>query len=235
MAEMTNNHGWKQPVPTVIPELESTPFLKTVFQQLLLRCTNSSKYVNRPDGSPIFLERGQCLVGRYEFAASFGLDRGQSKRIERAINKLIATNLMTKRKNRNCSIVSINNYDEIVGMTKQMTHQRPNSDQTVTTNKSDKSVKSAKETGIARSLKEELPREKIEELATKHGITPERVEQEKQAYILWIKSKPTIKDTQNRSMISTVEAWINKKLASGEIKPELTFEEKIALEAGGLS
>lgn len=232
MTETTSNTSWKQPVPTVIPELENTPFLKTVFQLLILRCSNEDRWTQRPDGSPIHLKRGQCIVGRYEFAEALGHKREHAMRIERAFTRLISSNLMSKQKERNCSIVSINNYDQIVGMSKQTSKQRANSEQTVSTNKSDKSEKSAKKTGIARSLKDELPREKVELLASKYRITPERVEEEKQAFILWVKSFPTAKKTQNRSMASTVEAWIREKVTEGKIPQHKSFKEKL-LEMGG--
>ena len=141
---MTMINSWKQPIPVEIPSLKGDLFAITVFQKLLIRCSNNPRTTYVGD-IPIELLRGQCIVGRNELAKCFGLKQKESSRIRRILNKLQNTaKLITKRKSLNCSIVTILNYDDWVGMTEQTTKRTPNVDQTTATNKKAKSEKNKK-------------------------------------------------------------------------------------------
>lgn len=145
---LETNKGWKQPIPVKIDGLN--PFETTVFQKILLRCRNISQNIKvADDNTYINLEKGQCVVGRFEFAKEFGFSEKESLRVYRIIKKLEKVNkLMNIQRTKNCSIVTVQNYDDWVSLeqTNEQTvnKQRTNSEQTVNTNKSDKSVKPVK-------------------------------------------------------------------------------------------
>lgn len=139
---------WKQPIPVNIEELEGNPFRRSIFQHLLLRAANNDKEVY-VSGAYIPLKRGQCILGRFEFAAEFGLFQNEALRVYRELKKLEKVNkLVNIQKSRNCSIVTILNYDTWVLLEQSneqtVNKQRTNSEQTVNTNKSVKNVKSVK-------------------------------------------------------------------------------------------
>ena len=146
---MNNSNCWKQPIPTNIDELcLGDEFAATIFMRLLLRARQSDGCVY-VEGVPILLKRGQCICGRFELAACFGIPRRCSKRVSRKLTFLEkTTKLLTKRKSLNCSIVTILNFDELTSMTNQMTNRRPIDDQSMTTNKSVKNVESVKKENL---------------------------------------------------------------------------------------
>lgn len=135
---------WKQPIPVEIPQLNGDKFATTVFQKLLLRCSNENRTVYVGD-STVELKRGQCVCGRYELAKCFGLKRKESARIRNVLSKLQKTaKLITKRKAKDCSVITVLNYDDWVEMTKLPNNQTPIQDQSNATNKIDKIVKNNK-------------------------------------------------------------------------------------------
>lgn len=137
----TPNRCWKQPIPVTIPQLNGDLFATTVFQKILLRCSNEGRTIYIDD-VPIELLRGQCTVGRFELAKCFGLKQKESMRIQRILVKLEkSAKLITKRKSINCSIVTVLNYDYWTEMTKPINNPRHIDDQTMNTNKNDKSEK----------------------------------------------------------------------------------------------
>jgi len=106
---------WKQPIPTDLVNLTGgNKFAANVFGFLLLRASNSDTTVYI-EGTPISVKRGECVCGRYELAECFGLERNESMRIARILEKLEKSfQLVSKRKSKNCSVITIKNYDEIV-------------------------------------------------------------------------------------------------------------------------
>jgi hypothetical protein len=140
--------NWKQPIPTKVEGLN--PFETLVFQAILLRCSNSKTQVKvADDNTYIELERGQCIIGRFEFAKQFGFSKSESLRVYRIVKKLEkVNNLLNNQKSKNCSILTVLNYDDWVSFEQSneqtVNNQRTNREQTVNTNKSDKSVKTAK-------------------------------------------------------------------------------------------
>jgi hypothetical protein len=137
--------SWKQPIPTDIPIFSQNRFRKSIFQHLLLRCTNIDCQVFI-DGAYISLKRGQCILGRFEFAEEFGVKRSESLRVYRELKKIEkVNNLITIQKSRNCSIVTILNYDSWISFEQSneqtVNNQRTISEQSVNTYKSVKSNK----------------------------------------------------------------------------------------------
>jgi len=142
---LANYKSWKQPIAVEISPIKGNVFATTVFQKLLIRCSNEDRTVYIDDITPIELHRGQCVVGRYELAKCFGLKRNESGRVRTVLDKLEnSAKLITKQKSLNCSIVTILNYDNWVEMTKLETNHQPNESQSIATNKSEESVKTEK-------------------------------------------------------------------------------------------
>lgn len=135
---------WKQPIQTDIPEVLGDKVQQSYFQLLLIRCRNEDGVVY-VDDTPISLKRGQCIFGRYEFGLSIGMKRNECMRVERVIEKLEKTSkLISKQKSKNCSIITVLNYDQWVGFEQSneqsVSNQRANAEQSVSTNKSEKIV-----------------------------------------------------------------------------------------------
>jgi hypothetical protein len=152
--------SWKQPIPVTIDGLSKKE--QSVMQRILLRCRNETGFATI-DGAEIKLERGECIIGRYEFAEEFLLKRKESMRVQRIVDKLVKVNkLMSKRKSLNCTIITIHNYDSLVSI-EQTNEQSPSNHRAIdepsmSTNKSDKSDKSVKSDKREKSIKKELER-----------------------------------------------------------------------------
>ena len=141
--------SWRQPIPTDLKELTlGNEFCATLFAELLRRATNKMEGAEVKIGdSWVFLNRGQCICGRFELAKHFGLKKKESQRVSRALKKLEETHKLIKiRKSKDCSVITIKNYDELVEMKtsneQSMNKQRTNNKQSINTNKSVKNKKS---------------------------------------------------------------------------------------------
>jgi hypothetical protein len=137
--------NWKQPIPTNVKDMcGGHPAAATLYILLLLRASNEDGFRTTNTGEQVFLKRGQCFCGRHELAQSFGLRQQESGRIRRLFKILTnqTTHLITKQKSRNGSIITILNYDDVIKMdnqtTHQTTHQRHINDTSTATNKNDK-------------------------------------------------------------------------------------------------
>lgn len=138
--------NWKQPIPTNIDELtKGDKFAATIFEKLLLRAANKLHMVYIGD-TEIWLERGQCICGRYELAKCLGLKRSEAGRVQRKLDMLVKRfKLIDKRKSLDCSVITIRNYDELTRFEpsdEQSTDNLQTIREPITdTNNSDKSVK----------------------------------------------------------------------------------------------
>lgn len=133
--------SWKQPIPVEIPELKHDKLLQTVFQHILLRCTNENRTVNI-GGESINLKRGQCIFGRKEFAEELGCEHLKVYRKVIFLQKV--NNWLNIWRHRYCSVIEVKNYNEWVEMNNSMNNWRTSGEHLVNTNKSDKSDKSDK-------------------------------------------------------------------------------------------
>lgn len=237
---------WKQPIPVSIPELAGDPFGETLFQVILLRCRTTDGNVTRPDGSTIFLKRGQCLVGRYELARRFGLDipnnkgggRDSSKRIARKLENMEkVTRLLTRQQNKDCSVVTVLNFDTYVTLDQtvdqSLTRPRPGRDQAATTNKSDKNVKNDIKEEVGKKTKdrllisklcylENLPQPDLLEFVRKYNLTPEEVSQESVKALDWCRDH----NKNSGNFKSFLRNWLVRHIASpGRRQPESCDDE----------
>jgi hypothetical protein len=104
--------AWKQPIDTELDKLtKGNLFAATVLMELIRRASNSERAVYFNDIC-IHLNKGECICGRYELAARFGLKRREAGRVQRALVKLEKRyNAIHRRKSKDCSIVTVLNYD----------------------------------------------------------------------------------------------------------------------------
>lgn len=147
---------WKQPIDTGLLELcMGNKFATSVMVILIYRSANKDKFIYPEDGPPILLKKSQCFCGRFELADCFGLDRGQSGRIRRILDFLQnSAKLITKRKSRNGSIISILNYDSLTQFD-QTDSQSTANQQPINSHKQEcKDIKSKKKKDIQRTKKE---------------------------------------------------------------------------------
>lgn len=178
---------WKQPIPVKIPELAGDPFGETLFQVLILRARNENCEVKRPDGTIISLKRGQLLVGREELATRFGLKVSEQLRVYRKLVKLEKVNeLLNRQKSKDCTIITIKNYDKFVAMNNPAINQRTNSEQTMNTNKNVKSEKSGEEAaGFSKTPQVEYTQTELAEIARLNETTLVACERELSIFNQW--------------------------------------------------
>ena len=168
----------------------------------------------------VTIKRGSFITSYEKLANVCGLS---VHRTRTALDKLKASELAIKTTNK-YTVISINNYSEYNDSGKQMANKwQTNGKQMATTKeyKKDKNIKRL--TGIDKSLKDELPKDKLVLLSNKYHLSLQGIKDYKESYILWIKQKPTDKNRQNRSMSATVEAWIKRDLKSKNVKKEGQF------------
>lgn len=128
---MTNNN-WKQPIPTNLKELFGNDYLgMNLYIWLLINSANKDGMFMDQRGKSILVKRGQTIFGRNEYAKLLNCSPKTAERtLSRICLKVVLK--MTKQANKNFTVVSINNYDEVTSMTQQ----RPSNDQAMTTSKS---------------------------------------------------------------------------------------------------
>lgn len=141
--------NWKQPIPTEIPECGGDEFAQTLFQLLVLRASNEDRNVYLEDGSMIFLKRGQTIFGRNRWAKILGMNTRSSLKVFRKLVKLEKVyKLVNNQKSRNCTIVTILNYDKVTSFEQSneqtVNNQRTINEQTVNTYKSNNTSKNVK-------------------------------------------------------------------------------------------
>lgn len=148
--------NWKQPIPTNLLEIcKWNKFASTVFMLLLLR-TRNEDWIYYLKWEPIELKRWQCACWRLELWEYFWLKVNQSWKIFRVIEYLKANYLIDKQKSRNCSIITIINYDEIIWFEQSNEQSKDNQKtikrQSTDTNKNDNNVKNEKKSNKSKDL-----------------------------------------------------------------------------------
>lgn len=135
--------NWKQPIPTDLDQIfGKDKRAKQMYKELIYCACNTDGIFTDSRGKQTPIQRGQVVYGRHKFAEELGWD---DKTTDRSLIRVQDVySLVTMQRTKNFTIVSIKNYDEITGMTMQMTKQRPSNDQAMTTSKNVKSVKKEK-------------------------------------------------------------------------------------------
>jgi hypothetical protein len=181
---------WKQPVPVHIPELRNDPFGETLFQKLIIMASNENREFEI-EGTPISVKRGDVVIGRKMLAKMFGLKKSEEQRVYRKLIKLGKTNkLLIKRKSLNCSIVTLNNFDQLVEMNNPTINQQTNDEQTVNTYKNEKSKKSEVESEvILKQSQLTCTQTELSEIARSFKTTSEAIERELPIFNQWYGDK----------------------------------------------
>jgi hypothetical protein len=141
--------NWKTPVDTktIIEKCKEHKFAATIFMILLTRARNSEG-VYYYKGEPYSLSRGQSICSRADLAECCGLKQNEDGRIFRILEYLKRNQLIDKQKGRNCSIITIKDYDELIKFEQtneqSIYNQQAGNKHTTNTNKNTKSIKSEK-------------------------------------------------------------------------------------------
>lgn len=99
-----------------------------LFIALLLRCAQRDGVFTDERGKSVLIKRGQAVFGRNRYAQILNCSPKTAERIlTKQCTKLVPK--VTKQTNSSFTIVTIENYDEIIGLTQQ----RPSNDPEVTT------------------------------------------------------------------------------------------------------
>ncbi|HWY79102.1 MAG TPA: hypothetical protein VNW29_01970 [Candidatus Sulfotelmatobacter sp.] len=149
--------SWKQPILTGLESIFGEDYrCMQLYKELIYRANNTSGTsvsIKKRAGVSItvILQRGEVLYGRIKFASYLVWD---DKTCDRALIKLEKVyKLVTNKRTRNYTVVTIKNYNQVVDMTKQMSNIRPTFDQDTTTSNNDKSENIA--SGALSSLKKQ--------------------------------------------------------------------------------
>jgi hypothetical protein len=116
--------NWKQPIPTDLREVFGENYLaKHIYIELLLRARNSDEEKSFA-GRLYFLKKGQCVCGEREIATEFAVNR---KTVHTTLLKCQNVyNRIRIRPTTRGTVVTILNYDEVVGMGQQNGQQSNN-------------------------------------------------------------------------------------------------------------
>lgn len=198
--------SWKQPIPTGLEEVfgnDTKGMVLYVF--LLLKSANQDGVFRDERGKAIGIKRGQVIFGRNRFSKYVSCS---PKTVERILSRLCLNPVlkMTKQSNKNFTIVTIENYDEITSMTKQ----RPSNDQAMTTSKSVKKKEKYKKKVLKHLTKEELLR-----ISKKCATAFSDANQVHNAVWESIESgdKYKVKDVN-----LTVTNWLRRSIGRGEVE-----------------
>lgn len=143
--------NWKQPIPTGLEQIFGEDYrAMQLYKELIYRACNqnTTAIINK---KIIPVRRGQTIYGRMKFAQYLCWD---DKTCDRALERVHQTyNLVTMQRGRNFTVVTINNYDDLINMTMQRVKKRPSKGTSddlreglqMTTSKSVKSDKSERD------------------------------------------------------------------------------------------
>jgi len=141
--------SWKQPIPTNLEEIFGKDYLcQALYKELIYRSANKDGVWSMGE-TLSEIKRGQVIFGRIQFGRYLGWS---PSRVERTLKKLVQKpDIITViRRDRDCSVFYINNYEEITKM-----DITPDINRTSTGHQPDtsKSVKSVKNTvGVATNI-----------------------------------------------------------------------------------
>jgi len=138
---------WKQPIPTNIEaDFGEDSIAFTLYIMLLYKACNKDTVVNFGGNKLIELKRGQTIFGRNKWKNYFGISPSGIEKILKRLEKV--TCKVTCERSKNCTVVTIKNYDELVSMSQaesQVSNMSVTSEWHVSnTSKSVKSDKSVK-------------------------------------------------------------------------------------------
>lgn len=136
MENFTNRWGWKQPIPTKLKDVfKNDYFSKFIFIELMLRARNSAEeYIK--EGSRrdlIMLQRGQCVCGETEIGTMFGKSRQWGASRLHDLEKRY--NLISILKTTKGTVITIQNYDDLVDISSQKDDLKASYMQPKSTNK----------------------------------------------------------------------------------------------------
>lgn len=218
--------SWKQPIPTNLKEIFGGDYLgMNLYVWLLLNSANKDGNFTDPRHKIVAVKRGQTIFGRNEYGKLLNCS---PKTAERTLSRICLNPVLklTKQATTNFTVVTIENYDEIVEMTKQ----RPSNDQAMTTSKS---VKNNKEKKIKKKRKPQgvlfgslppLDYPHIYQIAQEMMVTIDDVRQIDKEVRLSVETGNKYNLT---NQVNAVRLWVNNALKRGEIQVRNEVEDMI--------
>jgi hypothetical protein len=134
--------SWKQPIDvSILNEFKGFEAEGMLYILLIIKACNKQTWINYR-GKPALLERGQVIFGRNEYSLWIGTSPSTAERKLKNLEK--RTSKITSKPNENYTIVTINNYDELVSFEQAneqaVNKQRTSGEQAVNTSKIIKNI-----------------------------------------------------------------------------------------------
>lgn len=107
--------NWKQPIPVGLEEIFGKDYLcQALYKELIYRSANKDGVWSMGD-TLAEIKRGQVIFGRIQFSKYLGWS---ASRVERTLKKLVqkADIITVIKRDKNCSVIYINNYESITKM-----------------------------------------------------------------------------------------------------------------------
>lgn len=182
--------GWKQPVPTNLHHIFGEDYRCTaLFKELVFRSANNDGLVTVGKYT-VYLKRGQVIYGRNRFGKYLCWDDNTTDRALiklRIVYDLVsfdtpsnmlrrnrdkvetkASNQTSNLRGANFTVVTIKNYDLVVGMSKHLIDGRATNELPVSTSKSIKTIKSDIDEDFLKNLLDTFN----EEVRTNYEMVP---------------------------------------------------------------
>jgi len=206
--------GWKQPIPTNMEHEfgDDTPAY-VLFIFLILRSCNSSTTI-KIGRKYIPIKRGQVVFGRNSWCKYLNMSPSG---VERVLNRLKVTGKVTCKTNKNCTIVTIKNYDALTLLEQEVNKKRTRSEQEANTSKSVKNVKNVKNVYIPKqknkytSIKKIKPN-LIRKIAEDYHVDMAFVENVLDSMKLWCGATGRVYKDYNLALRS----WVKRDIAASK-------------------
>jgi len=217
--------SWKQPIPTNLETIFGEDYAsQLLYRELIYRACNEDAVLTLDGKKFVTLKRGQVLFGRNKYGKYLGWD---DMKVSRTLTKICEIyKKVSIQPSKNYTIVSIENYDEVVDMSKQ----RASSEQAVSTSKS---VKNNKEKKIKKKRKPQgvlfgslppLDYPHIYQIAQEMMVTIDDVRQIDKEVRLSVETGNKYNLT---NQVNAVRLWVNNALKRGEMQVRNEVEDMI--------
>ena len=116
---------WKQPIPTNLETVFGEDYRAIqLYKEIVYRACNADCRLSLDGRKFVTLKRGQVLFGRNRYAQYLGWQPSTvDKCLKRVFGVMQSNNQMTKQANNDYTVITINNYDDVVSMNNQSSNQ----------------------------------------------------------------------------------------------------------------
>lgn len=212
--------SWKQPIPTNLEEIFGKDYLcQALYKELIYRSANKDGVWSMGE-TLSEIKRGQVIFGRIQFGRYLGWS---PSRVERTLKKLVQKpDIITViRRDKDCSVFYINNYEEITKMDITPDINRTSTGHQPDTSKSVKSVKNNKKE--KNEKKERLTMEELMAIALRNKVSLQDVKDIEDDVF------DSIENGNKYNVVSvkaTVNTWLRRAIKNNQIETldDISFE-----------